>query len=244
MPMTLTRCAAAARHGLLRCALLLPTVLSARAQVAVPPDAPTAECKVIPSRDPATLRILDSTAPVTLVFACSEGKCLANTIQPKPDDPQSTHIIATGERRGAWTCVFFDSVPGWIASNRLVPPPSEPAVPAQDWLGSYRMGKDLPHIQNNRLVLTPGTVPGSIHVSGQAFWYGSRTNVHDGAIEADAIPYGRYLHVVDGTDETSCVLDLVIDPAGHSLSASDNAQCGGMNVRFWGRWERFAPARK
>jgi hypothetical protein len=219
-------------------------VLSARAQVAVPPDAPTAECKVIPSRDPATLRILDSTAPVTLVFACSEGKCLANTIQPKPDDPQSTHIIATGERRGAWTCVFFDSVPGWIASNRLVPPPSEPAVPAQDWLGSYRMGKDLPHIQNNRLVLTPGTVPGSIHVSGQAFWYGSRTNVHDGAIEADAIPYGRYLHVVDGTDETSCVLDLVIDPAGHSLSASDNAQCGGMNVRFWGRWERFAPARK
>ena len=39
----------------------------------------------------------------------------------------------------------------------------------------------------------------------------------------------------------ACVLDLVYRPAAHTFDALDNAQCGGMNVRFTGTWSRFTP---
>ena len=88
-------------------------------------------------------------------------------------------------------------------------------------------------------LIQPGKSPGTLHVSGRAFWYGGNDNVHLGAIDAaDTAPLGPILHAVDGT----CVLDLVLDPATHTLSANDNMNCGGMNVRFWGSWHRFVPS--
>jgi len=180
------------------------------------------------------------------VFACSVNKtnpgCLAQKILPKHDEPHTTQIIATGASQGTWTCVFYDGVFGWLPTASLAPLPSKPVATIENWLGWYRQGKDTPSIKNDRLLLTKGKLPGTIHVSGRGYWYGINDVVHFGEINADAIPYGRFLHVVDGEGEGACVLDLALDPSTHTLAANDNSNCGGMNVRFWGMWTRFTPS--
>jgi len=121
----------------------------------------------------------------------------------------------------------------------------QPSSKIQDWIGWYRTPIQTPGKKNDRLLLTRGKEPGTIHVSGRAYWYGINDVVHFGSVNADGIPSGSSLHVVEGDDRddpAACRIDFVLNPLDHTLSAEDNSHCGGMNVTFRGKWVRFTPA--
>ena len=210
-----------------------------------PAGAPTSACTVAPVREASKLLVVTGEAPVPYVFACGHnrpaGQCAVMTAKPGTANlPSTTRYMSAGEQRNGWTCVEpNDSTSGWIPSDRLAPLPPTPAITTADWLGSWRQGKDSPRIKNDRLLITRSRTPKTLHVSGSAFWYGLKDNVHTGGVDADASAYGDTLHIVEGSDAFSCIVDLVYHPETHTFTASDNSNCGGMNVRFLGEWQRF-----
>ena len=212
-----------------------------------PPGAPTTACTVPPVHDASKLLIVSGDAPLTYVFACGynrpEGKCAVMTSTPGSIDlPANTRFMSAGEQKGGWTCVQpNDSTSGWVPSDRLAPLPPTPAIPTADWLGWWRQGKDSPGIKNDRILITRSKTPKTLHVSGRAYWYGINDNVHFGGVDADASAFGDTLHIVEGYDTGACIVDLVYHPATHTFTASDNMNCGGMNVRFLREWQRFTP---
>jgi hypothetical protein len=108
----------------------------------------------------------------------------------------------------------------------------------KDWIGWWHNPPLVPHEENDRILITPGSAPGTLRISGRAYWYGANDNVHLGQINpADAKPIGPYLHIFD----SGCIVDLHFNPANHTFTTYDNAGCGGMNVRFSGTWTRFTP---
>ena len=113
-----------------------------------------------------------------------------------------------------------------------------------EWLGWWHSGREIRGVKADRLLIT--RKPGSelLHISGRAYWYGLGDDVHFGEVQADAAPIGLYLHAVQPFSSGGCVVDLKLDPATHTLHAYDNMQCGGMNVRFDGTWERFLPKKR
>ncbi len=150
----------------------------------VPPTgAPTSTCTVKPDADGSKLRVLTGTAPVTFVFACGHnrpaGQCAVMTMKPGGREmPTSTRFATQGQEQNGWTCVDEDGIMGWLPSERLISLPSTPAIPLQDWMGWWREGPDAHGIKSDRLLIARGKVPGTLHVSGRAYWYGANDNVH------------------------------------------------------------------
>jgi len=72
----------------------------------------------------------------------------------------------------------------------------------------------------------------SLKVKGEAYWHGLGDNVHVGAVAATAQPQGHELVLVE--EECQVTLKLV----GDFLIASDNSECGGVNVRFNGVYQK------
>jgi hypothetical protein len=223
--------------------IVLASTLHAQQDPPIPADAPTSACEFPGSRSVEALRIVAGIEPVSFVMSCPGhpgGRC--NTpIAPTSMARLSTNLLAVDRTEGGWTCTNNAGVPGWVPTNRLIPLPDTPAVPTTHWLGWWRSGKDAPGIQNDRLLITRSkNNPRILHVSGRAYWYGITNNVHLGEINADAQARGPYLHIVEG-DPPGCILDLAYDPVTHNFNAIDNSECGGMNVRFLGKWSRFTP---
>jgi hypothetical protein len=130
-----------------------------------------------------------------------------------------------------------------VGFTQNAPLPSEPHIPLKFWEGWWERpaAEREKGVQNDRLLITPGKKPGSLRISGRAYWHGVGT-VHYGQVNAEATPVGKYLHVVEG----SCVVDLDMGskrPAG--MQARQNelevGACGGMNVSFSGKWVKFTP---
>ena len=212
-----------------------------------PAGAPTLPCNVPVVRDASKLLIVTGDAPVTYVFACGHnrpaGQCAVMTAKPGSSElPGTTRFMSVREQQNGWTCVQpNDSTSGWIPSDRLAPLPPTPAVPTADWLGWWHQGEEVHGIKNDRLLITRSKTPKTLHVSGRAYWYGLNDNVHFGEVDADASAYGDTLHVVEGEDPGTCIVDLIYHPTTHTFTASDNMNCGGMNVRFLREWQRFTP---
>jgi hypothetical protein len=203
------------------------------------PAPPQEQCEYDGSGGNETLRRVLGKEPAPSFFACQTHNpnagpsgCIASTV------PAGLVVSVKREVNG-WTCIHSDGfVSGWISSTRLEQLATEPKPPIADWLGWWRNGPGTPSERNDRLLITRGKEPGSLHVSGRAYWYGMNGNVHSGGVNAEAVPVGRHLHVVNG-----CVVDLDLsrDEKGLKLLASDNEECGGMNVRFMGEWRKFVP---
>jgi hypothetical protein len=214
-----------------------PIVLPSQTPI---PGAPTASCE-FPDIDASTpFRITTGNRPIPYQFACDhnrpDGACAVNSLPPGL-------IVGLGIEQSGWACVTGgDSTSGWIPASHLAPVPTTPHVPLTEWLGWWRHDNDVKGRKNDRLLITRQSGGNTLHISGRAYWYGLNDNVHFGAVQADAAPIGIYLHAVESSpDGTGCVVDLKLDPTTHSLLAYDNMQCGGMNVRFDGNWNRFTP---
>ena len=213
---------------------------TSRAEATPPPGAPTSACDFSDAPAGTPVKLLAGPGPIPYVFACGHnrpaGVCAVLTHDPGV-------LVAAGEQKSGWTCISGgDMTSGWVPSTHVVEVPTTPAVPFADWLGYWHKGRDLKGVRNDRMLIQRGTGSGQLTVSGRAYWYGLNHNVHSGGIRpTTSTPTGSWLHLVEGDTLGSCVLDLEFHPPGHSFTAFDNGNCGGMNVRFSGIWTRFEP---
>lgn len=120
--------------------------------------------------------------------------------------------------------------------------PNGPSVPIADWPGWWRHEDEPEGRKGDRLLITRIGGSSLLHVSGRAYWYGLGDDVHFGEVIGQGLAIGVYLHVVQSWREGSgCIIDLKYDPVNRTLDSYDNMGCGGVNVRFTGRWYRFEP---
>ncbi len=148
---------------------------------------------------------------------------------------QSGHICALfASERGSITT-------GWV-ERRAIKSLEQPAITAEDWLGKWKAIEQ--DIEIKRL-------DGQLSLTGLATWGAfdparvARGDVHDGAFTAK-IPFsGADLTFTDGQgltladadpDPTTCRVHL--SRRGPYLAATDNGQCGGLNVTFTGVYRR------
>lgn len=167
-------------------------------------------------------------AKTTAYFGCSASEKTCSPTSLAPGDP-----ILVYQESGDWTCGYISqadgSGPGWVRSKdiRLVKVDENPPLDA--WLGTWKYFDD-------KLSIKKGKTAGTLALDGEATWHGSAGNVHVGDINGEAAPTGNRMHYQDGTDQDSCIVDFTL--LGKYLMLNDNANCGGMNVRFWGLWKR------
>jgi len=224
---------------------LLPAVAGAhidaqRGYPAPTPGAPTTACSLDDVPSTAPVRIIRGNGAVPYAFACAqhgtEKPCIGGNLNPGL-------VVTVAASSGEWSCVSGgDSTSGWVPTSSLAELPVTPKVPLEDWIGWWHNGPDTRRVKSDRLLITRGSSPGTLRVSGRAYWYGINHNVHFGQLNStEAKPSGPYLHLVEGDNLSGCVVDLHFDSARHTLNSYDNANCGGMNVRFSGTWTRFMP---
>ena len=210
-------------YALIVCAFACAAVASAQQ----PPSSP---CEF--SGFDVSARLAEVAKPTTAYYACGAGKkCL--TMQLRPSD---TVVISRSE--GEWTCGYATTsrgaAQGWVRSQDIRAVTADPNPPLTAWLGDWVQGE-------NRIAIKRSRDPAQLSLDGQAYWRGSRDNVHDGSIAGEAAPQGNRLHYAEASPD-SCTVDFAL--IGNYLLASDNNKCGGMNVRFWGVWQRSAAPRR
>jgi hypothetical protein len=131
-----------------------------------------------------------------------------------------------------WACSWYqpargDETVGWLPVDSLAIAKSREAAASQ-WLGTWKFHDDT-------LRVTPGPRAGSLSADGDAYWPSRRSaypSVHTGNFEAAATPTRNTLVLQDG----GCAVRLSL--VGELLVASDNHECGGMNVTFDGVYRR------
>lgn len=171
-------------------------------------------------------KLAEVSKPTTAYYACAVGKkCLPMAL--KPGD---TVVISRSE--ADWTCGYLTArkggAPGWVRSQDISAIAADPNPPLTAWIATWVQAE-------NRITIERSKTAGKVSLDGEAYWRGSRDNVHEGSIEGEATPRGNRLHYEEGSSE-SCTVDLAL--IGEYLLSNDNNKCGGMNVRFWGIWRR------
>ena len=140
--------------------------------------------------------------------------------------------VLTSRTFGDWVCAWYQpargsETVGWLPADRLAVAEPHARPPLASWLGAWGF-------YDNSLRLSRGRKPGELRVAGDATWVGVNPgNAHVGEVRGEAAPSGNVLEV-GGDDDCRLKLRLV----GSYLVASDNKQCGGVNVTFDGVYRR------
>jgi hypothetical protein len=146
---------------------------------------------------------------------------------------ETKSYLVTGDRLvvsrkfGSWICGWYQKgkgseTVGWLQADKLLmsaPPATAPAL--KNWLGMWKYA-------GTSLDIRRDGKSDALKVKGYAIWQGVGANVRVGGVEAVAQPLGNELVLIE--EECRVTLKLV----GDYLVASDNSQCGGVNVRFNG----------
>jgi hypothetical protein len=148
---------------------------------------------------------------------------------------QLAEVIATKNANGSfliyrvegdWSCGYLTerkgAGPQWILTKNLRVVSADPKPKLEAWAGTWVGGEDTVeiHAQN-----------GKLKAKGDGVW-GSGASTHTGAFEGEAVPDGNHVRITDD----DCRVDMTL--IGNYIVASDNMQCGGLNVRFQGVWKR------
>lgn len=134
---------------------------------------------------------------------------------------------------GNWACSWY--VPakgpptvGWIATDRIEFAASD--VTSGGWTGKWKYF-------DNSIDISKGEA-GVLVVKGSAFWHGLGDNVHIGELDDKAAPAGNILKLgEEEKDEYACKVTMRL--VGKYLIASDNMNCGGVNVSFSGVYRKL-----
>lgn len=218
---------------LLRPLLLLSTLLSTAAIASEMVDPMSCRNGAFPSEqsDFALAKVVGT--PRLFLLGDMDG-CPA---KGEPACRQRSYVISgdtvlTGRDIGRFRCAFFPNKgggsSGWVDKTHLQPLPL--ATPKlKDWAGDWHNG------DNNLRIRARGD---QLYVKGNAFWPSANPadwpSTHLGEIEASATPKGAAITFRDDI----CHMD--VHWLGDVLVVSDNAECGGMNVRFNGVYQRAA----
>ena len=138
--------------------------------------------------------------------------------------------VLVSRRYGSWICSWYQPLKGsetvgWLPVESLVIS-EHPASPAlEKWIGRWKYGDQSLNIRRD-------SKSGFLMVKGDAIWRGIGDNVHVGSVEARSLPQGNELILIE--EECRVTLKLV----GDYIVASDNSECGGMNVRFNGVYRK------
>ena len=141
--------------------------------------------------------------------------------------------VLTSRTFGDWVCAWYQpargpETVGWLPADRLSVAEPDARPPLAAWLGAWGF-------YSNSLRLSRGRQAGALQIAGDATWVGVNPgNVHVGEVSGEAVPAGHVLNVGAGDDDCRLTLRLV----GPYLVASDNKQCGGVNVTFDGVYRR------
>ncbi|MDR3699161.1 MAG: hypothetical protein P4L56_05965 [Candidatus Sulfopaludibacter sp.] len=140
--------------------------------------------------------------------------------------PPGTQVLVSKVHDG-FACVWqsIDAV-GWIPAARVdLSLPFDRNPPLAAWAGDWKFF-------DNHLQIAVAPDGRRLRIGGNAFWHGLNTT-HDGSIEGEAVPSGNRLSFQSPPGDCKVRLALV----NHTLAATDNRVCGGMNVTFTGIYE-------
>jgi len=136
---------------------------------------------------------------------------------------------------GEWTCGYFSgrngAGPAWIRGDALRVVPYDARPPLNAWVGTWTGGED-------HILIRAGSMPGTLHLVGNAEWHGKGDDAHFGDTEGHASPVGNHLHFVQN-GPNSCTIDMTL--LNRYILANDNGLCGALNARFQGIWKRTGP---
>lgn len=151
--------------------------------------------------------------------------------------------VLTAQRDGAWICAWYfgkrREYVGWLPVGAVVHQPPPPSV-IDDWVGTW-----TPIAGENEIVIRRDPASKGLSAEGTAlllgveFPDGSR-NVHFGEFSGKGRPAADRWTVGNPDEEHDCVVDMRL-VAGR-LVVHDNANCGGMNVRFDDIYRKSGPA--
>lgn len=161
---------------------------------------------------------------------CPAGKgCISKSYVIPEDEVLISRIYNTD-----WGCAWYQPkkgapTVGWIPTNRLDFLPGSLNLAPQDWLGKWG------YFDSSITIAKGGA--GELAVTGNAFWHGLGDNVHVGELDYKAKPAGNILLLGEAEkDEYACKVTLRL--VGRYLIASDNMNCGGVNVSFSGVYRK------
>lgn len=150
--------------------------------------------------------------------------------------------LVTGRTLGGYRCAFYPNTvggsAGWVDVRRLQPLPARAAPTLRDWVGHWYDGDNTLDLRMQ---------DGQLAVTGEAFWPSAKPTPQRpygpnlGQVDAVARPDGAKVYFSD-SDDAGCKLQA--QWLGDYMVVSDNAECGGMNVRFNGVYRRQAAARR
>ncbi|HEX8251389.1 MAG TPA: hypothetical protein VF599_24665 [Pyrinomonadaceae bacterium] len=136
---------------------------------------------------------------------------------------------------GKWSCVWYQpkkgsETVGWIALDKLEFKETNLNPAPNDWLGNWNYA-------GNSIEIGKSKSAGLLTITGNAFWKGLGDNVHVGELDDESKPAGNEMKTGENeTGEYECKVTMRL--LGKYLIASDNLQCGGVNVTFSGVYQK------
>ncbi len=151
--------------------------------------------------------------------------------------------VLISKRESGWSCVWYfgkrEVTVGWLPTGTVAHAPSvDPAL--DEWIGTWR-----PIAGDNEIVIRRDRSGRGGAVSGTATWYGGRLEdgseiVHVGEFEGEGRPDGDRWTVGESAEAYACMVDMRF--VAGQLVVHDNANCGGLNVRFDDIYRKAPPA--
>jgi hypothetical protein len=138
-------------------------------------------------------------------------------------------VVFAGPESEGFHCSYYGTpkgkiIAGFIPDENLTPESGDTSLTAEFVEGTWRFEDDS--------IAIKAAGPGKVEAEGNAIYQTSMTE-NDGAFTATAsVPAPSELVFRDGEGDAMC--EVRLHRRGPYLVASDNSQCGGMNVRFNG----------
>ena len=137
--------------------------------------------------------------------------------------------VLVAQRQDGWSCVWYHGrrheYVGWMEQSALRTLSTEtPNLSA--WIGHWGY-----YNTPNVISIRKGKKAGTLYVEGEAIWEGI-ASVNSGSFSGVAKVKGNHLSILQGEDSGPYACRVKLTLINGSLIASDNHQCGGMNVTF------------
>lgn len=145
--------------------------------------------------------------------------------------------VLVGKEAEGWSCVWYfgkkHEFVGYVPSNNLRSIVTQPPS-THDWEGVWKP------IGDGEIAIHPAKQ--GLSVQGKAMWHGGLDSegnqiVNLGDFDGEGEPDGTRLSITDGDGDTACVVQMRL--VGENLIATDNHNCGGMNVTFDGVYRKM-----